>query len=97
MYLNVMLYYIIFYHIYIASFPCDKRSNALYIYSVAAMKAKMHPLPVQIHRDLTRGSDREKALRKERERENKYKHVRRTMYLALISNRQSSFWETIYM
>ena len=49
----------------------------------------MHPLPVQIQHDLTRGTDREKAPRRERERERdiRYRHVRRTMRLALISNR----------
>ena len=57
------------------------------LHSVAATRAHVHPLPVQIQRDLTGGMDWENAPR--RERAIRHRHARSTMYLALISNRQS--------
>ena len=48
------------YHIYIAPFSCGTRSKALYIVSKAIM-VQVHPLLVEIQRDLTRVQTERKA------------------------------------
>ena len=56
------------------------------LHSIAATKAHVHSLPVQMQRDLTRGTDRGSPKRVDRVIRDR--HVRRTMRLALTSHRQ---------
>ena len=52
----IIILSLLLYQIYIAPFSCETRSKALYNF-VAAKGAHVHPLRVQIQRDLTIGID----------------------------------------
>ena len=80
------LTYLLLYYIYIPPYSCDTRSKAFYIYYCSHKGTGASSTSVK-----TAWSDQRDRLRespKKGERYIRYRHFRRTMRLALISNRQ---------